>query len=404
MEAVDRVNPWWYVREWEEEDPSLGEWSSQAVRWEPSWIDQISLEPFSLNFVYGPRQTGKTTGVKLLIRRLIRQGGVDPQAIFYLDLDAMVSLREFRKLMQRVILERRRRGVKKAYFFLDEVTSVGEWWRVLKFFIDAGDLRRDVLTLLGSSTVGLIKAPERFPGRTGHGRIVEVLPLSFPELVSVMGYSKGHLLYHAEELDEVWAKYKRGGGLPKSINSHPDAQQALISGLLSEVYKHGRSPRIVQELLASVISKIPAPFSYNSVAQEIGISHVTVREYLEFLSDLLLLASAPLKRNHELVHRKERKVFFRDPFILRTLSSWTGTEFLEGALMEGILQEHLYRRFGEVYYYKNHYEIDVISGGLKVELKAGKPHRAYPRGVKVLDEGEIPRFLLELQQEGERHL
>lgn len=122
---------------------------------------------------------------------------------------------------------------------------------------------------------------------------------------------------------------------------------------------------------------------------------MTVREYLEFLLDLLLTV-APLRRDDAVIYRKEKKVFVRDPFALRTFASWAGASFLESALVEGIVQEHLYRRFGEVYYYRNHYEIDAVAGGLRVEVKTGKPHRRYPRGVNVLDEDSIPGFLVNL--------
>ena len=54
------------------------------------------------------------------------------------------------------------------------------------------------------------------------------------------------------------------------------------------------------------------------------------------------------------------------------------------------------RRFGEIYYYRNRYEIDCIAGNLRVEVKAGKPHRRYPRNVEVVDEQSIPEFLLEI--------
>jgi len=65
-----------------------------------------------------------------------------------------------------------RRGVKTLYLFLDEVTSVRGWWRVVKYYIDAGLLHKAVITATGSSTVGLVKTPERFPGRRGSGRDV----------------------------------------------------------------------------------------------------------------------------------------------------------------------------------------------------------------------------------------
>ncbi|MEM2192313.1 MAG: hypothetical protein QXG38_01710 [Candidatus Hadarchaeales archaeon] len=58
-----------------------------------------------------------------------------------------------------------------------------------------------------------------------------------------------------------------------------------------------------------------------------------------------------------------------------------------------MVQSHLLRRFGEVFYYRNSYEVDCIAGDLKVEVKAGKPHRKYPRNVKILDENTLPIFL-----------
>ena len=82
--------------------------------------------------------------------------------------------------------------------------------------------------------------------------------------------------------------------------------------------------------------------------------------------------------------------------LLRLFSAWTGTRCLDSAVYEHVVQEHVYRKYGKVYYYRDAYEIDVVADNLKVEVKAGKPHRRYPRGVKVVDEEQIPFFLLEL--------
>jgi hypothetical protein len=103
------------------------------------------------------------------------------------------------------------------------------------------------------------------------------------------------------------------------------------------------------------------------------------------------------KENKKIKFRKEKKVFFRDPLLLRAVSFWTSTEFLDSALYEQIVQEHLFRKFGEIYYYKNKYEIDCIAKSLKVEVKAKKPHRKYPENVEILDEKNMPPFLMKLK-------
>jgi len=62
----------------------------------------------------------------------------------------------------------------------------------------------------------------------------------------------------------------------------------------------------------------------------------------------------------------------------------------------------LYRKFSEIYYFKNRYEIDCIAGELKVEVEAGKPHRKYPRNVITLGKEGIPEFFNKTRR-GKRH-
>jgi len=80
------------------------------------------------------------------------------------------------------------------------------------------------------------------------------------------------------------------------------------------------------------------------------------------------------------------------------LAFWSGTRFVESAIFENVIQEHLYRKFSEIYYFKNRYEINCIVGELKVEVKAGKPHRKYPRNVITLKREDIPEFLIKLEE------
>lgn len=82
-----------------------------------------------------------------------------------------------------------------------------------------------------------------------------------------------------------------------------------------------------------------------------------------------------------------------DAFLAKTLSIWCGEKFLESALYEWLVQSHLLRKFGNVYYYRNSFEIDCIADSLKVEVKLGKPHRKYPKDVMILDETNLPIFL-----------
>ncbi len=374
---LERSNPWWSTSEWEKEDPDIQKYSRMDMKWAPDWIDEIPLEPFSLNFVVGPRQVGKTTGIKLLVRKLI-SSGFERKSILYLNCDLLASFRELRKVLE---------GADRFRFiFLDEVTGLEYWWRVVKGLVDLGYFKDSVLTVSGSSSLKLWRFAESFAGRRGKGRNVEVLPLNFGEFVGVTGI----------EPEKALQRYLQVGGFPRSLNEDPSFGEDLLLSLDRELSRIGRSARLAREILYEVLRKSPSAVSYQALAGPLGISHVTVREYLEVLQDTFVLGVAFHKSGEHVDFKKEKKIFLRDPFLARTLASISGITLREEALYEWVVQEHLLRKFGEVYYWRNKFEIDCIAGGLKVEVKAGKPHRRYPRGVKIVDVEDLPRFLLEL--------
>lgn len=65
-------NPWW-EKDWEIRDKHIREWENQKIKWIPSWIDKISLEPFSLNFVIGFKTGRKNNRNKTLDKKIDRR-------------------------------------------------------------------------------------------------------------------------------------------------------------------------------------------------------------------------------------------------------------------------------------------------------------------------------------------
>ncbi|ADC66531.1 DEXX-box atpase [Ferroglobus placidus DSM 10642] len=382
-------NPWWTEEEWEERDKNLVDYRNQRIRWVPEWIKKLSLEPFSLNFVLGLRQIGKTTGLKLLIRELVKT--IEAENVIYIDCDIFP---DFESLGEAIIEYLNAvRSEETKYVFLDEVTSISEWWKAVKYMIDTGKFGNCVVTVTGSSSLKVRRDIELFPGRTGKGKVVEVLPLSFKEYVEVHGVKNYKLEY--DRVVELFKKYLETGGFPLTINGFSSSH--ILNAIIGEIVRFRKSLEIAKETLASLISKMPSAVSFRAIAQDTsGYSYKTVQEYLEFFKNLYVLDFAYLKQGSRVLYRKERKVFFRDPLLLNVFSAWSNTSYLYSALIENVVQEHLYRKFGEIYYYRNSYEIDCIADDLKVEVKAGKPHRRYPRDVIVLSDEEIPKFLIEL--------
>jgi len=388
IKILRNLNPWWE----DKPDIHVQLWRKQRYRWIPKWITNIPLEPFSLNFILGPRQVGKTTGIKLLITKLLEK--VQPEAIIYINCEIFPDFTSLRKLLEEYLEFKRTEKIEISYIFLDEVTSLNEWWKAIKVLIDSGQVLNDIVTVTGSSSLKIKGDIELFPGRTGKGKTIEVLPLSFKKYVEIHGVKK-YKLYYSEVL-KLFEKYLETGGFPSSINEFP--VDDILNSFVGEFIRFRKSLEISKEVFASLISKIPSSMSYRAIASETsGYSYKIVQEYLEFFKNLYIIGIAYLKTD-KVYYRKEKKFFFRDPLLLRLFSFWSGAKFVESAIFENVIQEHLYRKFNEIYYFKNRYEIDCIAGELKVEVKAGKPHRKYPRNVITLEREDIPEFLIKLEE------
>jgi hypothetical protein len=396
-DLIIKHNPWWK----NQEDVMIKKWESTRIRWVPKWIDKIGLQPFSLNFIIGPRQIGKTTGVKLLIQKLLKKRAAE--SIFYFNCDFVPDINYLKKLLDTYLEFKKSENVESSFIFLDEITSVPEWWRVVKGYIDLGVFENDVVTITGSSSLKLKGETELFPGRRGKGKDIVVHPLSFREFLGIHGIKvktaenpeKGmkRLLKREDEIRNFFSLYTKTGGFPLSVNEDPTAEEQFLAGFEGEVLKSKHNLQLMKEVISSILRKAPSPLSLSTIGRDVGVSYKTIQDYTEVLKSFFVMDTAFYKDRKRIVWRKERKFFFLDPFITNTLSSWCGEEYLDSAFYEWLVQSHLLRKFGSVFYFRDSFEIDCIANDLKVEVKIGKPHRRYPDDVLILDSETLPLFL-----------
>jgi len=395
-ELLYYFNPW-YVNQ---KDIIIEKWENMKIRWIPEWLKDISLEPFSLNFIIGPRQVGKTTGIKLLINKLLENN--NPWSIFYYDCSNLTNFEELRRVIDYYLKIKEKRNIKTSYIFLDEITHVNDWWRTIKLYIDIGKFKDDVITITGSSSIKLKGEVELFPGRRGNGKDIYVYPLSFREYLNIKGIKidkyenilegMNNLSGLEPKIFKEFENYLETGGYPLSINGFKDAGFQIISSIENEILRSGRNIELSKAIISTILSKAPSPLSFLSIGKEVGVSYKTVEDYIEIFRNLFILDYALFKEK-QIIWRKERKFFILDPYLAKSLSLWTNTEYLDSLLYEWIVQSHLKRKFGEVFYYRNSYEIDIISSNLKIEIKSKRAHKNYPKDVIILDESNLPLFL-----------
>jgi predicted AAA+ superfamily ATPase len=415
---MERYNPWWVG----EEDATYQRWKSYQVRWIPDVVERITFNPFSLHFLVGPRQVGKTTALKICIQRLLRER--NPRSIFYFPCDELSNYRELGEVLDNYLSAAREWGTAQCVLFLDEVTFVEEWWRAVKLRIDSGALLRHVVVISGSSSLDLLAQKERFPGRRGSGMDIYMLPMDFAGYVRKLGgietktspasdlegierNMKANSLF-ASRISELFRAYLKTGGFPVPIREFfeqgrvsVETQQALLEWLRSDWRKAGKSDGYMKAVISYILRARLSPVSWLGIAKEtsLGSPHTT-QSYVECLQDLLVAQTLYLlSPDGKVEFRKNKKIHFSDPFLYHLFSSYTGVEVLEETLTESALACHLSRVF-ETYYWRNGSEVDAVSvvGKQQVgfEVKWGPKSWRKPAHLKrtfLLTEKTLPLFL-----------
>ena len=152
LERLFAQSPWWTEPKWEAGDRSLKNVRSSGFSFRhlgPEFHGPENLRPGSVSIVRGPRQVGKTTELKLLVRDLI-SAGVNPQNIAYYPCDDIIHFRELTDLINTFVQAVRLRGG-TGYLLIDEISAVKNWTRSIKSLTDSGSLEDIYLNIVKQS-------------------------------------------------------------------------------------------------------------------------------------------------------------------------------------------------------------------------------------------------------------
>lgn len=413
---MDEYNPWWVGKQhWVYQD-----WLESEVRWVPHIISMFDVKPFSLNFLIGPRQIGKTTAIMIYIHeRLLKM--FKPESIFYISCDELSDYHELGELLDSYLRFRDNIGVRSSVIFIDEVTFVDEWWRALKSRIDQGKLKNDVIFVSGSASIDLIAGKERFPGRRGHGEDYYLLPLTFNEYEKSIKKRRivekpvslnnlGDLLdanrLLKKTIENDFQEYLATGGFPLSIKEYYkrgtilESYKTYLDWLRTDIIKNGKSDKVARDLVGLIIRSRLSPLSWNTLGKEIGLSPNTVRSYIEFLENIFFLKTQMfMDPNGKVYRRKNKKIHITDPFLYDMAARWTRENVTEEQKVESLVATHI-ARITEIYYWRNSTEIDIIIKtndnklyGIEVKWTLKPTITRRPIKTITLKKDDIPLFL-----------
>jgi len=383
---------------------------------------RINLTQDRLYVLRGPRQVGKTTILKQLIKQLITSVVADPRSIFYFafDIAGLRDATEVKDALSSYIKWARSLHIEKSrlWILLDEVTYTPDWAVGIKAVYDLGLLHGCTVLATGSSAMDLRRGGERLPGRRGifaDENDIDVMPMSLRSVLScrypdakasiqtIDDFSPEDIFdkaqaasYFQEEILKTFRQYLLCGGYPLSIidlvKTEENTQGTYYTyqqAMLGDVTKLGKSEAILRELTAGVLTKSAEPVTWQILQQMTGIgSHNTVEEYIRTLEALFvfnLLHQVRYLGGTEISFRKRRKIYFIDPFQYHCMGGWSSgySNYFDFAqqivsdplrisrLVEGVVAGHLMRHFGWVAFWRNRGEIDFICArNGKIELYA----------------------------------
>ncbi len=404
LRRLREQNPWWSKEIAINNDPLIQRYNQGPVHWIPALFHKIQLNKGLILTLRGPRQVGKTTLVKLLVKKLLEE--VSARDICYMACDLVDSPQNLVDLIRSYLRWREEINPElQGYLFLDEVSGVTNWQRGIKSLIDEDVLGNYCVLLTGSNALALTGGPELLPGRRGMSTdpIDKILvPMKFSEYVMIRNSEIKELLWdhpiHGNiciqgNREEIWKKLLEGhtpaciqdfklfndrlfqlfneylitGGIIRALQEYVKTSKIsqstfndYVSVTIGDILHAGKNKEYLQQILQQVFKSLTNSLGFQTITKEIDVgSKNTVKDYITLLNNVFVLSTVfQVNLNKKQAKFKsDKKILAQDPFIFHALNDWvckgrsawqTAMTFLDNPedkskLVESIVHNHLIR-------------------------------------------------------------
>lgn len=273
----------------------------------------------------GPRQAGKTT---LALAVAAERPSV------YLDLE---SPRDRGKLADPVIFLQEHAN---ELVILDEIHRMPEIFQILRGLIDEGrrqGKRTGRFLILGSADIDLLRQSETLAGRIEY---INLGPFQILEVYKTPA-----------DLNRLWLR----GGFPDSYLAKSDQDSLVFRRNFIRTYLERDVPLFGPRIPAETLGRLWTMLAHNQgtllnasqLAGSLGISAPTVNNYIDLLTDLLLVRRLPpFHANVKKRLVKSPKVYVRDSGLVHALLGIDTLDMLlghpvAGASWEGFVIENI---------------------------------------------------------------
>ncbi|HEY7350453.1 MAG TPA: ATP-binding protein [Ktedonobacterales bacterium] len=385
---LDRLavsNPWWLDPTAINRDRHLRALETSPFRRPLPIVESLRTDAQLVYTLRGPRQVGKTTAAKLLVRRLL-EAGIAPRRVMYYALDLEGEPGALEAIVRTGMQTARATpppamGLPTYYFILDEISAVPGWQQAIKWLRDNTTAAEAFFLLTGSVASDIRAGAERLPGRRGAEAHLDriLLPLSFGEFASACapdlsppprvltpadlarpaGAAADALLGNAflvGRLDDLLQTYLQVGGYPAAVRDHLTTPDGVVSESTSrqlwdmvagDVSRFRGDPLKALRLIERASVDLGSSVSYNRLATHLGYAVDTVEDYVRRLGEsfqLLTLHFFDLSKG-AVAPKKNIKLYPVDPLLMQLPRAMLHSTRLPepSALVESALALALFR-------------------------------------------------------------
>lgn len=306
--------------------------------------------PF-IKILTGVRRCGKSTILKLIMKRLVEERGIAPEQIVSYRFDSMeydgYSAREMYALLKGALAPQRR-----TYLFLDEVQEIEGWEKMVNSL--ATDFDVDIY-LTGSNS--RMMSSEIATYLTGRYVAFRIYTLSFGEYL----FFKSHYAEVGDPKQEL-AEYVRLGGFPGThLQAYSQDEVYTIvrdiynSTVFSDIVRHNQIKKVdqLERVVKYVFNNVGNTFSASSISAYLkserrSLDNETIYSYLDKLESAYLLhRCSRYDLRGKAILKTQEKFYLADVALRYSVLGYN--EDSVAASLENVVYLELLRRGYEVY-------------------------------------------------------
>lgn len=371
-------------------------------------IAQHLINQKEITVILGPRQVGKTVLLKQLQEWLIKEQQINPDNVFYFNLDIISDWGAIKDQTQFISFLKSRSQKQKIFVFVDEAQKVENPGIFYKGVFDS-DLNIKLILTGSASLYFFSKIKESLAGRK---RIFFLNPFSFQECVSIKNKPLLKALltekklpdFDKAELNKILNEYLVWGGYPRVVlTSDPEQKNAVLADIYSSYIERdimgflkiddkAKFTKAVK-LLAGQIGQLVNAGEISTITE---VDRRTISRYLSVLEETFVLCQlTPYFNNPRQEIIKNPKVYFLDNGLRNHLleNFQPFNERIDrGALLENFIFQELFSltkdKFWNLRFWrtKQGAEVDfIIEQGLKltpIEVKSTLKTAKIPLGLQ----------------------